>query len=163
GPGAGGRRSEMTRVSDRVPAVVTAVLVLGLLVGGIAWGQAQPKPGGTLVGAQYEPQWWNPLLEAGAPFINRLVYIRLEGLDKDGNVAPGLAQTWTIARDGLTYTFVLRRDVKWHDGKPFTAADVKFTYEKILDPKSASWLRGFFEPISQVDAPDDYTVVLRLR
>jgi peptide/nickel transport system substrate-binding protein len=143
--------------------VVVAALILVALGSGVAGAQGQPKPGGTLVVAQYEPGWWNPLLEAGAPFVNRLVYIGLTDYDKDGNVAPGLAQSWTISKDGLVYTFALRRDVKWQDGKPFTAADVKFTYEKILDPKSGSWLRGFFDSITQVDTPDDYTVVLRLR
>ena len=153
----------MRTVRGRVRTVVAAALILVALGSGIAGAQGPPKPGGTLVVAQYEPGWWNPLLEAGAPFVNRLVYIGLTDYDKDGNVAPGLAESWTISKDGLVYTFVLRRDVKWHDGKPFTAADVKFTYEKILDPKSGSWLRGFFDPVTQVDTPDDYTVVLRLR
>jgi peptide/nickel transport system substrate-binding protein len=152
----------MRTAQGRVRAVA-AVIILVALGSGLAGAQGQPKPGGTLVAAQYEPQWWNPLLEAGAPFVNRLIYIGLTDYDKDGNVVPGLAQSWTISRDGLTYTFPLRRDVKWQDGKPFTAADVKFTYEKILDPKTSSWLRAFFDAVTQVDTPDDYTVVLRLR
>jgi peptide/nickel transport system substrate-binding protein len=147
----------------RIVRSVVVVAALVAAVAGLAGAQGQPRPGGTLVAAQYEPGWWNPLLEAGAPYINRLVYIGLTDYDKDGNVAPGLAQSWTVARDGLTYTFALRRDVKWHDGKPVTAADVKFTYEKILDPKSGSWLRGFFDPVTAVETPDDYTVVLKLR
>jgi peptide/nickel transport system substrate-binding protein len=74
-----------------------------------------------------------------------------------------LAEKWSVSNDKLTYTFSLRKDVKWHDGQPFTSADVKFTFERILDPEVGSWLRGFFENVSQVETPDAHTAVVRLR
>jgi peptide/nickel transport system substrate-binding protein len=62
-----------------------------------------------------------------------LVYNGLVNLTADWNdVEPALAEKWNISPDGLTYTFFLRQNVKWHDGKPFTAADVEFTYKTIL-------------------------------
>src|SRR5438552_1906612 len=138
--------------------VLGAVLVA--VTAGVAWSQG-PKRGGTLVVIQAHPTWWNPLLESSAPFVNRLVYMGLTDYDAKGEVVPGLAEKWSVSGDKLTYTFALRKDVKWHDGKPFTAADVKFTFERILDPEVGSWLRGFFENVSGVETPDDYTAVVR--
>jgi peptide/nickel transport system substrate-binding protein len=132
------------------------------LTPGVAFSQA-PKRGGTLVVIQAHPTWWNPLLESSAPFVNRMIYIGLTDYDAKGEVVPGLAEKWSVSSDKLTYTFSLRKDVKWHDGKPFTAADVKFTFERILDPEVGSWLRGFLENVSGVETPDDYTAVVRLR
>ena len=130
---------------------------------GVAWSQGQPKSGGTLVLIQAHPTWWNPLLESSAPFVNRILYMGLTDYDAKGEVVPGLAEKWSVSSDKLTYTFSLRKDVKWHDGRPFTSADVKFTFERILDPEVGSWLKGFFENVSQVETPDDHTAVVRLR
>jgi peptide/nickel transport system substrate-binding protein len=128
-------------------------LVLGTamlaVTAGVAWSQGGPKSGGTLVLLQVHPTWWNPLLESSAPFVNRIVYMGLTDYDAKGEVVPGLAEKWSVSGDKLTYTFSLRKGVKWHDGKPFTAADVKFTFERILDPEVGSWLKGFFENVSQ--------------
>jgi peptide/nickel transport system substrate-binding protein len=56
----------------------------------------------------------------------------LTHLDNDYRSHPDLAESWTVSADGLTYTFKLRRDVKWHDGKPFTSEDVIFSYTEVL-------------------------------
>ena len=48
---------------------------------------------------------------------------------------PLLAESWDVSKDGLTYTFKLKKGVKWHDGKPFTARDVAFTFYSVLDPR----------------------------
>ena len=74
---------------------------------------------------------------------------------------PSLATSWTVADDGKTITFNLRRGVTWHDGKPFTAADVQFSLEKVwktLHPRG----RTVYGAVSAVETPDDHTVVLRL-
>ncbi len=148
------------RLSSLV-ALVALVICAGVI--GSASGQGQPKPGGTLIMVHNEPTAFNPVIEWGLPQLDRMVYIGLTDYDKDGNLIPGLAEKWDVAKDGLTYTFQLRRDVTWHDGKPFTSADVKFTIEKILDPKGTSWLKPALSQIAQVDAPDPYTAVFRLR
>jgi peptide/nickel transport system substrate-binding protein len=64
-----------------------------------------------------------------------------------------------ISEDGLTYTFHLREDVKWHDGEPFTAEDVKFTFDWLRNPDSG--LRTYWRDVESVEMPDDYTVVLK--
>ncbi len=68
-----------------------------------------------------------------------------EGLTKfnpDFTVGPGLAERWTVSDDALTYTFVLRQGVKWHDGQPLTAEDVKFTFDTSMAADSRSTAKG---------------------
>jgi peptide/nickel transport system substrate-binding protein len=72
---------------------------------------------------------------------------------------PCLAESWEISPDQLTYTFHLRHGVKWHDGEPFTADDVKYTYDKVQDPKvDCPFLRIYFTNIKSCDVLDPYTV-----
>jgi len=72
---------------------------------------------------------------------------------------PGLAVSWEVSPDQLTYTFHLRHGVKWHDGQPFTAADVKYTYDRVQDPKvDCPSLRVYFNNIKACDVLDPYTV-----
>jgi peptide/nickel transport system substrate-binding protein len=73
---------------------------------------------------------------------------------------PELAERWDVSEDGKTYTFHLRKDLKWHDGQPFTSKDVIATFDKIQDPTTkAATTRSFFEELKSYSAPDDYTVV----
>lgn len=74
---------------------------------------------------------------------------------------PQLAERWSVAADGLTVTLNLRQNVLWHDGKPFTSADVKFSAEEIWK-KYAPTARRVFQNLTKVDAPDAHTVVLHL-
>jgi peptide/nickel transport system substrate-binding protein len=74
---------------------------------------------------------------------------------------PWLTTSWEISADGLTYTFHLRDGVKWHDGEPFTSADVKFTYEKFV-PLHA-FLGALTDRLSSIETPSDLTVVFHLR
>jgi len=72
---------------------------------------------------------------------------------------PCLAESYEIAPDQLTYTFHLRHGVKWHDGDPFTAADVRYTYDRLQDPKvDAAQLRTYFTNIKSCEVLDPYTV-----
>lgn len=85
--------------------------------------------------------------------------------DDTGNITGMLASSWEESSDGLTWTFHLRNDVKWHDGEPFKASDVVFTYDYIRDkaaisPIGASWYNTAV--IESVKAPDDYTVQIQL-
>jgi peptide/nickel transport system substrate-binding protein len=69
-----------------------------------------------------------------------------------------MAEAWEVSKDCLTLTFKLRRDVKWHDGRPFTAEDVLFTYQATMHPKTPAPYRDEFELVERVEAPDPYTV-----
>jgi len=90
--------------------------------------------------------------------VGGLIYDGLVKLDKDLNMAPAMAQSWTYSRDCLDLTFKLRKDVKWHDGQPFTADDVVFTYQTMINPKTPAPFKEGFLLVKDVEAPDPYTV-----
>ena len=72
---------------------------------------------------------------------------------------PLLAESWEISPDQLTYTFHLRHGVKWHDGEPFTAEDVKYSFDRVRDPKvDAAHLRTYTDNIKSCEILDPYTV-----
>jgi peptide/nickel transport system substrate-binding protein len=76
----------------------------------------------------------------------------------DLKVVPDLATLWTPAESGRIWIFKLRRGVTWHDGRPFTAADVKFTFDAIVDPRTRALYRTTFTGLQSVQVVDDYTV-----
>ena len=73
------------------------------------------------------------------------------------------AENGGISEDGLTWTFTLRDDAKWHDGEPFTSRDVQFTWETIMNPDVAVRSRTGHDKVESVETPDEYTVVMTLR
>ncbi len=75
---------------------------------------------------------------------------------------PVLAESFEVAEDGLTYTFNLHQGVMFHDGVEFTAKDVQYTYDFYRDPESASTIVDNFKGIDTIEAPDDYTVVVKM-
>jgi len=102
----------------------------------------------------------NPMLsnDSASNDIVNLVYNGLVKYDKDLNVVGDLAQRYEVLRGGLEIVFHLRKNVRWHDGQPFTADDVLFTYEKLRDPKVLTPYADSFADVEQVTAPDPYTV-----
>lgn len=92
-----------------------------------------------------------------------LMYSRLTRLDAQMRPQPDLAEKWEVSPDGKTYVFHLRTGVKFHNGRDLTATDVKYTYERIINPDTASIARSFFDPIDHVDATDAQTVTIVLK
>jgi len=78
------------------------------------------------------------------------------------NVVPLLAEWWETPNP-KTYIFYLHKGVKFHNGREMTSADVKYSFERIMDPNTGSPTKQFFEPIGSIDTPDDYTVRLNLK
>jgi peptide/nickel transport system substrate-binding protein len=93
--------------------------------------------------------------------IDSLLFSSLLERDDQMNFRGDLAESWS-APDPLTYVFHLRPGVHFHDGRPLTSADVKFTFESILDPATRSPKRGAFRMIASIDTPDAATVVFHL-
>ena len=129
-----------------------------------------PRYGGTLIFLRIsDSSTLNPLLtiDDASFLVGNQIHSSLidRGFAEDGSMIyrPDLAERWEISEDGLTYTFYLRENVKWHDGEPFTSADVKFTFDLYLDPELALPQAGFFSVIDHIEAPDDYTVVFYLK
>lgn len=118
-----------------------------------------PAYGGTyseaLVG---QPQFINPILAVSDVDrdLSKLVYSGLVGYDEDGNLVMDLAESYST-KDGKEYIFKLRRNVFWHDGKPFNVDDVVFTVNAILNPDYGSPLRSVWQGV-KVEKIDDYTV-----
>lgn len=121
----------------------------------------QPAYGDTMIEATIgDASYLNPVLssDSASGTVNGLVYNGLIKYDKNINLIGDLASSWEVSKDGLTITFHLRKNVKWHDGEPFTAEDVKFTYEKLVDPKVMTPYASDFERIKKLETPDPYTV-----
>src|SRR5206468_10684449 len=92
--------------------------------------------------------------------IDPLFYNRMVEWGHDGKLEPALAESWSTSGDGRTWTFKLRQGVKFHSGRELVADDVKFTYERILDPKTGSGGRGYLSATEQIETPDKHTVRL---
>ena len=104
------------------------------------------------------------VLSDGASFeVGSLIYSGLVTRDRDLNLIGELAESWRFSKDCLDLTFQLRRNVRWHDGEPFTAADVVFTYETMIHPKTPTAYREDFRAVESVEAPDPYTVHVRYK
>jgi peptide/nickel transport system substrate-binding protein len=147
---------------------VFAVAIVGLLsqIGGLQRlaSVAIAEPGGTYTEAAIGTvQTLNPVLpEPGAAQdIERLIFSGLTRYNARRELVPDLATSWSVSDDGKSYTFHLRRGVRWHDGVPFTSADVAFTLTAIQNPDSRSPLASSWQGVT-VDTPDDHTVVFRL-
>lgn len=119
---------------------------------------------GTLtIGLQADPPTLDP--NVSSALVDRQlmanIYDPLVSLTADGKFGPGLAKSWDISSDGLTYTFHLQTGVTFQDGTPFNAAAVKFNFERYLQPNSAR--HSEIDAISSIDTPDDSTVVVHLK
>ena len=100
-----------------------------------------------------------PLLasDSASHAVAGMVFNGLVKYDKNMNVVGDLAESWDITHNGLVITFHLRKGVKWHDAKPFTSADVLYTYQVTTDPKTPTAYAGDFLKIKKAEALDDYT------
>lgn len=95
--------------------------------------------------------------------VNRVLFNGLVKQGKDLDTAPDLAESWETSSDGLTWTFHLRDDVRWHDGEPFTADDVVFTFEEvILNPNVGANNANVYADVEDVVAVDERTVEFHL-
>lgn len=125
---------------------------------------AVPVPGDTLVeGTIGEASTLLPLLasDSASHSVAAQIYNGLVKYDKNLVLVGDLAESFRIAPDGLTITFTLRRNVRWHDGAPFTARDVLYTYRVIIDPKTPTAYSEDFKQVAAVTSPDPHTVVVR--
>jgi peptide/nickel transport system substrate-binding protein len=169
----------MLKFCTRIGFVITLLLAFGLPL--FATGQtedaAATEEGQVLRVGLRQLTTIDPALGANDPEVmfNRVQYDYLVEISADGDLSPSLATDWTISEDGLTYTFNLRDDVQFEDGEQFTADDVVFTFNRLVEQGSSivSLLgqrqtgetedgSAIFEPTWTVEAADDFTAVFRL-
>jgi len=91
------------------------------------------------------------------------IYDGLLEINADLQLEPALATSYVVSRDGLTYTFALRQGVTFHNGRPFTAADVVYSYERLVDPATGSPMASRFAQVETAVALDDHTVEFTLK
>jgi len=135
--------------------------------------QAGPAAKTLVVGLVAEPTSMDPgqLTDVNSMRVLSSVYDTLVRFKEESfTLEPGLATSWTISEDGLQYTFTLRQGVKFHDGSPFNAEAVKFTYDRLLDPKHPYANTGpfpfagfYYGAVKQVTALDASTVRFTLK
>ena len=101
-------------------------------------------------------------IDAQSERIGELLFDALLTRDEHLNVQPGLAEHWEIP-DPLTYVFQLHRGVTFHDGRPLTSRDVKWTFDSLLEGKIRSTKSAAYRSVDHIEAPDDFTVVFHLK
>ncbi|MCZ7574177.1 MAG: ABC transporter substrate-binding protein [Ardenticatenaceae bacterium] len=149
-----------TVVEKKVEVPKEVVVVVTPTAGGV-------RQGGTLVVPFTADVNFNAILASGPndSYIQATLFNGLVRYDKETwEPSPDLAESWEVSDDDLTWTFHLRKDVKWHDGQPFTAEDVKFTYDKgVFDKDVNSRIRSPYPDLKEVRVVDDNTVQFILK
>src|SRR5499426_1742689 len=174
------RLSRRRFVQTMVGLGVTAPMAAHMLASaGVAQAQTKwtfnpTKRGG---GGLVKTLWWQAPTLLNPHFANgtkdqdasRIFYEPLASYDPDGNLVPVLAadvpspQNGGVSKDGLSVTWRLKKNVTWHDGKPFTADDVVFNWEYVNDPGTAAVTIGPYRDISKIDKLDSHTVKLTFK
>ena len=156
----------MTISRRQLSTLLAATPLLGALQQSHAQNNNDSRKDSVVLGMVLEPTTLDPTTAAAAAIGEIVHYNVLEGLTKiamDGAVTPLLAENWSHTPDGKTYTFKLKRGVKFSDGAPFDASAVKFSFERARAPGSTNKAKkAVFDLISSVVTPDPHTVILVL-
>ncbi len=144
---------------------LAGLVVLVTCFAGCRQGRSPTSATTLVVAVGADPGALNPAVTTSGSThpITDQMFNGLVGLDQQLQPIPELAERWTVEDGGRTYRFALRPGVTWHDGRPFTSADVKFTFEQALvkyHSRTRAALEGLLEA---VDTPDDLTAIFRLR
>jgi peptide/nickel transport system substrate-binding protein len=152
----------MSRTVSRVLLAWLGAAIVGASGGALAAPEGTVVIGLSSLGAE---DWLVPARpQANAIAVIPVFSTLLERDDKTGQPAPGLAVKWEQSKDGKTWTFDLRKGVKFHDGGDFTAEDVKFSYEVALRPDATGDMKGVFTNFVQsVEVVDPYRVVFHMK
>ena len=142
--------------------ILTALMCAALLLLTACAGTApEAGDGSVLVYGSGEITRINPAMDEHGE-INILIFNGLTAHDGKNAVIPCLAKSWDFDAATCTYNFHLEENVRWHDGEPFTAKDVKFTIESIMDPENASENAPNFEEVEEITVIDEHTAAFRL-
>ena len=138
---------------------------LAVALAGPAAAQDEPRTGGTLVWGHSETTQNLDIHQTGTASTGRVlenVHDAIVTVDEELTVIPSLAESFEQSEDGLTYTFRLRPGVTFHDGSDLTSADVKYSFERVMDPETGAVNFEVFNDVASIETPDDLTVVVTL-
>src|SRR5207302_721377 len=177
--GTAGRLPLIERVIPWAPAKEAAMrrhpialgVVLALVV--ISSASAAPPRDTMVIGLVAEPVTMDPpqITDLNSTRVAKRIFEGLVGQELGTyKLVPGLARSWDISKDGLTYTFHLRPDVTFHDGTPLTADAVRFVFERQLNEQSPyyktgtyPYVKGFLGNVASLETIDPHTVQIRLK
>jgi peptide/nickel transport system substrate-binding protein len=153
----------------RISAAAVLLAMISLLTGATGVG-AQGASGENeklvfRIGSSNDIDGFNPfkIVEVPSYELMGLTYDYLVGFSpKDSSPVPGLADSWETSDDGLTWTFHLNKDAKWHDGKPVTSEDVAYTFRRILEEKQGLYI-DYVRQIDKIETPDKHTAVFKTK
>lgn len=144
-------------------------IALGLaattMFGQPAWAvapAASPRRGGTLRLALLGLDTADPHRHSGSIAVQQVYAETLTSIGDDGTAKPFLAERYEVSGDGKSYTFHLRRNVRFHNGRPLVARDVQANMERVRDKVKSGWLSGAMKLVQTIATPDDHTVVVTL-
>jgi len=125
---------------------------------------AKAQSDSVVVAVSADPGHFNPGITTGynVHVVADSMFNGLVALDSKLTPTPDLAESWTVSDDNKVYTFELVDNATWHDGVPFTSADVKFTFENILFNYHSRTKAGLGSVVEAIETPDDHTVVFRM-
>ncbi|MHB8146016.1 MAG: peptide ABC transporter substrate-binding protein [Vulcanimicrobiaceae bacterium] len=152
-------------------ALIATTLLTVLFVGCSKSGSQPAQNDQLTLAVPINPTQLNPILEQNAieNAIDGLMFDELVTIDNHGKDVPDLAavvptrRNGGISSNGLVITYHLRKDARWSDGKPVTSADVKFTWQAIMNPRNNVVSRHGYDAVASIDTPDPYTVVLHMK
>ncbi len=146
-------------VLRKIPLIISAVFFF-LGISSLTFADEPSYGDAIIVSSISDAHTLVPILasDSSSADICGMLFNGLTKYDKDVRIIGDLAESWDILEDGLVIVFHLRKNVKWHDGVPFTARDVLFTYNKLIDPKVKTPYSGDFERVKSLEIVDDYTL-----
>ena len=127
---------------------------------------AQKRKDAVALAMTLEPPGLDPTAGAAsaiAEIVHYNIFETLTKINADGVVTPLLAESWEVSPDLKTYTFKLRKGIKFHNGEPFDSAAVKFSFERAVAKDSVNKDKAVFANIERIETPDAHTVVLKLK
>ena len=161
--GMGGNRRDLLKAA--FAAGLIPVLTLADVAEQAAAQEGEPVQGGTFFTLGHQDITKLSPEDNGADVVFANLMQLFNGMyyiDHNYQLVPSLADSYEVSEDGLTYTFKLKTGITFHNGDSFSSADVKYTFDWIMNPDNGSTRAGDFELVSSVEAPDETTVVVTL-